>query len=223
MSARTILALDGARPTLGDAAMSLSVSTGELAMIETADPERAAAFADLCSGLIPPEDGAVRFLDRDWTKLPHEHTAAMRGRIGRIFRRDAGWIGFIDIATSVLLSQLHHTRTPMDTLRDDAAALARRFGLPGLPLDLPNRVSAEDLSRAACVRAFLGEPLLLLLESPAPELLPPLLDALTAAMDRGAAAIWLAPGDQIWNDRTVPTTHRYRLQEHGLIQARLRS
>ena len=227
MTGPIILELDAARPSRFDAPLSLRLAAGEFALIETPDPSRSAAFADLCTGLVNLADGTVRFLGRDWKGLPHEHAAAMRGRIGRVFGREGGWVGFIDVATSVLLPQLHHTRRPAGTLRDDATALARRFGLPGLPLDRPNGVASDDLSRAACVRAFLGEPLLLLLESPArgwlDDMLPPLLDALAVARDRGAAAIWLAPGDRIWRDRSVPATYRYRLQEQGLLQVRPRS
>jgi phospholipid/cholesterol/gamma-HCH transport system ATP-binding protein len=224
MTAATLLALDKAQPARPEVPLSLTLSAGECAMIDTPDPERATRFANLCSGLIAPTSGVVRFLERDWSKLPPEHAAAMRGRIGRVFGREGGWISFIEVSTAVLLPRLHHSRTRLEILRDNAASLARKFGLPGLPLDLPDRISNDDLARAACVRAFLGEPLLLLVEGPVPDdLLPALLDSLTAAMDRGAGAIWLAPGDQIWNDRTVPVSQRYRLQEHGLMSVRSRS
>jgi phospholipid/cholesterol/gamma-HCH transport system ATP-binding protein len=223
----TILHIDGAQATPADPLVTLRLTAGQLAMIDTPNPEHATMLADLCTGLLPLANGAVRFLGRDWTGLPHEHVAAMRGRIGRIFGGTGGWIGFIDVETAVLLPRLHHTRRPAGLLRDEAAALARRFGLPGLPLERPNRVSAADLSRAACVRAFLGEPLLLVLESPArgqlDDLLPPLLDVLTAALDRGAAAVWLAPGDRVWRDASIPVTYRYRLREQGLVPMRLRS
>jgi phospholipid/cholesterol/gamma-HCH transport system ATP-binding protein len=227
MSVPFVLEIDSARASRADAALSLRLAAGEFALIDTPDPDRAAGFADVCAGLVPLVEGTVRVLGHDWKTLPHEHAAALRGRIGRAFGGDGGWIGFLDVATAVLLPQLHHTRWPAPALRDDAAALARRFGLPGLPLDRPNRVTRADLTRAACVRALLGEPLLLMLESPAlgrfAEILPPLLDALATARDRGAAVVWLAPGEQVWGDTSVPATHRYRLREQGLLTTRLRS
>jgi phospholipid/cholesterol/gamma-HCH transport system ATP-binding protein len=109
-------------------------------------------------------------------------------------------------------------------LRDAAAELARSFGLPGLPLVRPGALTEADLARAACVRAFLGAPRLVLLESPVQEqfddLIPPLLDAVAAARDRGAAAIWLTQSDLVWRDRSFPATCRLRLTEYGLVPSR---
>jgi phospholipid/cholesterol/gamma-HCH transport system ATP-binding protein len=109
-------------------------------------------------------------------------------------------------------------------LREAAADLSRSFGLPGLPLVRPEALTAIDLARAACVRAFLGEPRLLILESPVQgqfaDLVSPLLNALAAARDRGAAAIWLTRGDFVWTDRSFPATARLRLAERGLTLPR---
>jgi phospholipid/cholesterol/gamma-HCH transport system ATP-binding protein len=105
-------------------------------------------------------------------------------------------------------------------LRDRATALCCAFGLPGLPLVRPGELAASDLARAACVRAFLGDPALVLLESPVQgrftNLMPPLLNALAAARDRGAAAIWFTRSDLVWRDPSVPATMRLRLGERGL-------
>jgi phospholipid/cholesterol/gamma-HCH transport system ATP-binding protein len=62
---------------------------------------------------------------------------------------------------------------------------------------------------------------LVLLESPVQgrfnTLLPPLLNALAAARDRGAAAIWFTRSDLVWRDSSVPATMRLRLGERGLV------
>ena len=85
----------------------------------------------------------------------------------------------------------------------------------------PGDLAASDLARAACVRAFLGDPKLILLESPVQgrfnSLIAPLLDALAAARDRGAAAIWFTRSDLVWHDLSFPATHRLRLGERGLV------
>jgi hypothetical protein len=74
------------------------------------------------------------------------------------------------------------------------------------------------------VRAFLGEPILLLLERPEQgqfaDLVPPLLNALTAAHDRHAASIWLTCGDAVWHDPKFPTTKRLQLLDRGLTPVR---
>jgi phospholipid/cholesterol/gamma-HCH transport system ATP-binding protein len=203
--------------------LALNLFPGELALIEARNPVWAAEFADLCSGLIPLAHGSARFLGHDWARMHEMLAAALRGRIGRVHGFGA-WIGFAGADYNILLPQLHHSRRPVDALRDEAAELARFFGLPGLPLVRPDALAPADLARAAAVRAFLGEPRLLLLESPVQEqftdLMPPLLNALAAARDRGAAAIWLTGSDLIWNDRSFPATQRLRFTERGLTALR---
>jgi phospholipid/cholesterol/gamma-HCH transport system ATP-binding protein len=219
-----ILTLDAARPadlpaTPREAAATLTVAPGDVLLIEARDHRRAALFADLCSGLLPLASGSARFLGHDWAKLSAETAAALRGRIGRVFT-DGGWINFLDLETNILLRPLHHTQRSRDALRIDAAALAHRFGLPGLPLGRPVDLPRSDLRRAALVRAFLNNPTLLLLENPLldqAELLAPLISAIEHARWRGAATIWFTHSDTIWHDRSLPITARLQLLDRGLV------
>lgn len=204
-------------------AINLDLRRGDLALIDARDAVLAGHFADLCCGLMALEGGMVKFVGRDWTLLPHEHAEAMRGRIGRVFS-GGSWLGFLDVATNILLPQMHHTRRDVKALRDDAAALASIFGLPGLPLGPISALSAADLIRAGLVRAFLGEPLLIVLESPVQglhaELIPLLLNRITTMRDRGGAVIWLTRSRLVWGDRSFPATHRLRLNNRGLSPER---
>jgi phospholipid/cholesterol/gamma-HCH transport system ATP-binding protein len=202
--------------------LTLQLAPGDLALVEARDPNRAAWFADLCCGLVPLSAGTVKFLGHDWATAPHDYAAALRGRIGRVFAI-GGWIDFVDMATNILLPQLHHTRREEGELREAAARLAFSFGLPGLPTGHPRELSTLDLARAACIRAFLGEPALVLLESPLQgrfaDLAVPILEALAAARQNGAAALWLTGSDLVWRERSIPVTHRLRLRDYGLIAA----
>lgn len=199
--------------------IDLRLMPGELALIDARRSARSAWLADLCCGLLPLSEGSVRFLGRDWSAVPGDYAGALRGRIGRVFS-SGSWIGFIDVAANILLPQLHHTRDDASELRARAADLCCAFGLPGLPLARPGELAAGDLARAACVRAFLGDPMLVVLESPVQgrfqTLVPPLLGALAAARDRGAAAVWLTRSDLVWRDLSIPANIRLRLGEHGL-------
>jgi phospholipid/cholesterol/gamma-HCH transport system ATP-binding protein len=201
------------------ARFDLRLSPGDLLLIDAPDAAAAAQFADLCCGLIPLAEGTVRFLGRDWATLPRDFAAALRGRIGRVFAT-GGWIDSLDVATNILLPQLHHTRHDPAALRDKAASLACAFGLPGLPLGRAADLPPRDLARVACVRAFLGDPALLLLESPVArqfaDFMTPLLNAVAAVRSRGAAAIWFTGSDAVWRDRAFPATQRWRLGEAGL-------
>ena len=177
----------------GGGALDLPLEPGDLALIDARDLLLASGFADLCCGLLPPQEGEVRFLQRDWSRQPLETADALRGLIGRVMS-NPGWLRFLDATTNVLLQQIHHTRTNLDALREDAARLATHFGLPGLPNGPIAELSAGDLMRLGFVRAFIGEPRLVILESPVQglhqDMVPALLNRLWEVRDRGGAAIW---------------------------------
>jgi len=217
----SILELTGARALEGElppAKIDLKLDPGDFALVDCPGRRRASWFGDLCSGLVPLSGGQIRFLGHDWEKLPDDYAAALRGRIGRVFHFGA-WIGSLDVATNILLPQLHHTREPREALLEQATEIACALGLPGLPLGHIDDVSAFDLARCACVRAFLGKPSLVVLESPVrgvfAELRPLVLNAIATARGDGAAIIWLTEDNATWRDRSLPTTHRLRLHDRG--------
>jgi phospholipid/cholesterol/gamma-HCH transport system ATP-binding protein len=223
VTTQPVLMLDAARgegASLPHGALNLALSAGDFALVEIPGPRHSAAFADLCTGLVPLVSGSVRFLGREWHGLPEHHADALRGRIGRLFHRpmrtDTG-----DVTNRILLRRLHHTRVPEDSLREEAALLAQRFGLPGLPVGPARLLSEPDLLRAACVRAFVGEPRLLILELPLVAqhgtLLQALLAACAEARGRGASVMWLASMGPALRDRSAMPTHRLRLDDSGLV------
>ena len=199
--------------------LDLRLMPGECALIEAHDLERATAFADLCSGMVPLRDGSVRFMAFDWTELNPERTFALRGHIGRIHQR-AAWSGVFRAHVDIMLPQLHHTRVPEAVIARAAISLSQQLGLPGLPLVRPDRLSEGDLIRSACVRAFLGDPRLLVLESGISadhaELTTPLLNLLSHALDGGAAAICFTRDVPFWQAQGFPVAHRLQLFEDGL-------
>jgi phospholipid/cholesterol/gamma-HCH transport system ATP-binding protein len=204
-------------------ALDLELEPGDLALIDARDPTLAAAFADLCCGLHRPAEGEIRFLQRDWSRQPLETADALRGLIGRVMS-NPGWLRFLDAGTNILLQQIHHTRTDIEALRAEAGRLAEHFGLPGLPNGPISELSQGDLMRAGFVRAFVGEPKLVILESPVQglhkDMVPALLNTLSDVRDRGGAAIWLTRSRMIWDNPVFPATHRLRLDHHGLSSMR---
>jgi phospholipid/cholesterol/gamma-HCH transport system ATP-binding protein len=224
---RVILRFDDSvfTDTTGDAAksdeVSLSVCGGDLVLIRLARLEQTAGFADACAGIIKPRSGSVRFLGRNWQDLPPDQANALRGLIGRVFKT-GNWINHLSLLDNMLLPQRHHTHRSTRQLCEEAGKLADQFGLPGIPLGLPGDIPAADLQRAACVRAFMGRPLLILLEEPTSgiflEIISALMNAVREARDRGAAVIWLTRKGLIWNDQTLPVTRRYRLVTGKLME-----
>jgi phospholipid/cholesterol/gamma-HCH transport system ATP-binding protein len=201
--------------------LNLRVYSGDLILIRLARSEQTSTFADVCAGIIQPTTGAVYFLGKSWPELPPDQANALRGRIGRVFRT-GNWMSHLSLMENILLSQQHHTRRSVRQLSDEAGKLSQQFGLPGIPLDLPGDIPAADLKRAACVRAFLGRPALILLEEPTAgiylEIISALMNAVREARERGAAVIWLTQKNLIWNDRTLPVAHRYRLVSGKLME-----
>ena len=222
--AKPVLQLVSALPFFEDSALSnasfdLQLMPGECALIETSDMARTAAFADLCSGMTALRQGEAHFMGYDWAGLDRERAAALRGRIGRIHQKGA-WISMLGTHVNIMLAQLHHTREPEPAITRSATELAQLLGLPGLPLARPDRLSEGDLLRAGCVRAFLGEPQLLLLESAISpdhaELTVPLLDLLSRALHRGAAAVCFTRDMPSWQAQCFPVTHSLHLTDDGL-------
>jgi phospholipid/cholesterol/gamma-HCH transport system ATP-binding protein len=205
----------------GSDELNINVFGGDLFLIRLARLEQTSAFADASAGIFQPMRGTVYFLGRNWEVLSPDHANALRGRIGRVFS-EGNWIKHLSLMENILLPQLHHTRRAAGQIRDEAAGLAERFGLPGAPVGLPGNFIGADLQRAACVRAFLGRPSLILLEEPTTgmvsEIASPLIHAIGNARDRGAAVIWLTRENAIWNDSSIPATYRYRLVGRKLME-----
>ena len=201
--------------------VSLKLLGGELSLIRIERQRQGTALGDACAGLTMPRKGRVFFLGKDWSQLTPDIANAMRGRIGRVFAR-GNWLGHLPLIDNILLPQLHHTRRPLTELRDEAVLLAQKFGLPGVPLGSSNGSLQADLQRADCVRAFLGQPFLILLEERSTgcfkEMLPNLIDAIREARNRGAAVMWLTSDKFIWRDRSIPATRRFRLAGRKLME-----
>jgi phospholipid/cholesterol/gamma-HCH transport system ATP-binding protein len=198
--------------------VSLRLGAGELALVRLERGVVRLPLADAAEGLAEHYDGTAAFLGRDWCTTTAREGAALRGRIGRVFDAvgvgavGTGWVSNLDVDENVMLAQRHHTRRPSKEIEAEAAKLARMFGLPGLPRGRPAQTRVPDLQRAACVRAFLGGPELILLERPAqgvyPEIMPPLINAVRSARGRGAAVVWLTDTPAVWNDRGIRPTWR---------------
>ena len=111
---------------------------------------------------------------------------------------------------------------PDELLHEMACDFAQRFGLPGLPTLLPGQCPEPDLQRAACVRAFMGRPELVILEHPLEfadaGLLPPLVDAIQQVRRRQGSVIWFTRRRAVLEDHGIPADHRYRIAGRQLLE-----
>ena len=155
-------------------------------------------LGDLALGLQAPRQGRVFFGGEDWSGMDPREAERRRRRVGRVFapRGRAAWIENLDVEENVMLAQLFNEGSTWEAVRERAEDLARRFGLDGLPTSRPSATPAPDLMAAQWVRAFLPDPLrLLILELPeaaVPEGKAGLLNGeVKRVLDEGTAVIWI--------------------------------
>src|SRR5690606_25904255 len=144
-------------------AVDLTLRAGDLVLVHPGDEEHEQLLVEIGCGLMPPQQGTVRFLGRSWPELPPDQANALRGRVGHVLQRGA-WVPYLSMLDNVLLPQLYHGRRPYAEIRAEAGRWAAWFGLAGLPTGRPGDVPSTILLRAACVRAFLGAPSLIVVE-----------------------------------------------------------
>ena len=202
--------------------LDLELGRGEVALLETGDDGDAAAEAmlDLCLGLTSPAAGDVAFAGEAWSSLSWHRALAQRGRVGLLTASQV-WPQALSVAESVLMPTLYHSDTDEEDAIDAATALARRFGLPGLPVGRPEAMAAGELARAACVRAFIGSPELVVIcdftvESMA-ELAVAMAQAVREVQDRGGAVLWIVEALSAPAARHVAARHVVRFGDRGLV------
>ena len=194
--------------------VSFRLARTHLALVHLEESHLRIPVADAAHGLVDPVQGSVLFLGKDWSAYSHSEKLAARAKIGRVFD-EPGWISTLDMDENITLAQSHHTRRPEAEIRDEASVLARQFSLPGLPQGKPCSMRPPDLRRAACVRALLGKPELLILERPTagvyPAIMPALMTGVRAARLRGAAVLWMTDDWNVWNDPGIKPTIRCKM------------
>lgn len=194
---------------VGLAGANFSLAPGELLLVEVEKGQGRNPLADAAAGLAEPERGEVLFRGISWAGMSAGESAEKRGTVGRVFE-PGGWVSNLNIDENVTLSQRHHTLRPLEEIAAEADRRARGFGLPGLSAIRPAAAKRPERRAAEWVRAFLGEPALIILEHPMNDaytsLLPALGEAVEAARKRGAAVLWLT------HDRVPP--------EAGITSAR---
>ena len=194
---------------------------GTLTIIQVEPGNKQLPLADLAEGLLCPAEGHVSFQGKAWTTMLPEQVLQQRAQIGRVFDGH-GWISNLNVNENVTLSQRHHTRRPDTEILAEAEALARAFGLGELPKIRPALVAHQDLRRAEWTRAFLGQPLLILLERPMQgvpmEHLPRLISVVREACARKATVLWLTDNDRVERHAELPPATRYAMRGLTLVK-----
>jgi ABC-type ATPase involved in cell division len=194
--------------------LGFSLAPGALAVVLLEKEQIRNPLADTAEGLVAPVRGTVTFLGENWQTMGPDRVAAQRGKIGRVFEGES-WLSGLNVDQNITLAQRHHTRRPVQEIEEEAIHLCRVFGLPGLPRGRPSNTRWQDLQKAACARAFLGMPILILLENPTigvyADVIAPLINTVREARQRGAAVLWTTNELQVWDHPELHATARWQM------------
>lgn len=200
--------------------LNLDLGRGEAALLEVGEEADMDLFVDLCLGLTDPVSGDVAFLNARWREQSYADALTRRASIGTLAGTPV-WPVHVSVAEAVMMPSLHHGGDEVAGLAVRAALLARRFGLPGLPVGNRESVAVRQLVRAACIRAFLGNPDLVLIADPTlertAELALPLAHAIREVQDRGGAVLWIVESIGAPAARYVMPQHALRYGDRGLV------
>lgn len=197
----------------------LRLQAGELHLVHSPTTGHSTALADALLGLAGA--GEVRFLGLAWADLDAAEASRLRSHIGRVMSA-GNWLENRSVMENLLLPLRHQTVLAEEIIRQRASELALSFGLPGIPTLLPHQCSESDLERAACVRAFLGRPKLVVLEQPIEATesrsFPPLVNAVQQLRRRRGSIIWFTQQRSLLEEPGISADRRYRIAGSRLLQ-----
>ena len=197
--------------------VSLVLGAGEAVLVSTEVRGGGTPLCDAAQGLLTPIRGEVMFAGRSWEESPPARVSVLRAKIGRVFC-DPSWVSNLNVYDNIVLATRHHTRTREPAIRVSVERLAKVCGLQGIPAGRANTVPSGMLQRLQWVRAFLGQPELVLLEEPMagvpPEAMERLKEVIRHARSEGTAVVWVtsAPG----GGAILSFTERYALRDGTL-------
>ena len=197
-NAVTLPATDRDNPEL--AGIDFVLAQGDCFAVRVEEERVCPPLADMAMGLLRPSAGCVLLEGRDWAQMSADDVSRARSRIGRVFE-EQGWVSNLDVDENVTLAQRHHTGRSPTEIRAEALRWARRFGRDALLSVRPAWATRHELLIAQWVRAFMGEPQLLIFERPTRDATDDectwFLNALREQRQRGAGVIVLASDERL--------------------------
>lgn len=173
----------------------LNMAPGDLVCIAAVADDRR-LIADLAGGLDEASAGEVRFGGEAWVRMPVADQTQRRQTIGWILPETGAWLSNLDLDENVTLSARVRGELSPEKIAEAATALAREFELEALPKIRPAWATARDRRISQWVRALLGTPRLLIVDSGTDTLasaaVQPLIRMLSQRREQGLAVLWLA-------------------------------
>jgi putative ABC transport system ATP-binding protein len=157
-----------AKPVLKIA--ELKIAKGEKVFLHGPSGSGKTTLLGILAGVLKAEQGQVKILGRDFTKISGPARDALRGaHMGYIFQM-FNLIPYLNVAENILLpcrvNRERRRRVAGASLEGEACALAERLGIGHLVSESVIDLSVGQQQRVAAARALLGAPELIIADEP---------------------------------------------------------
>ncbi|QPB42973.1 phospholipid ABC transporter ATP-binding protein MlaF [Rodentibacter haemolyticus] len=145
--------------------LNLKVQKGKITAIMGPSGIGKTTLLKLIGGQLHPEQGEIRFDDKDICRLSNRELYEVRKRMGMLFQSGAL---FTDISTfdNVAFPIREHTRLPESLIRQIVLMKLEAVGLRGAAKLMPSELSGGMARRAALARAIALDPDLIMFDEP---------------------------------------------------------
>lgn len=142
---------------------TLAVKPGEFVLLVGPGRSGKGLLLKLCAGLVSPEQGTVRVLDRDLATLDEQGLSELRQRIGVVLQQP-GLRSNMTLYTNVCLPMVYHQGIDEEELRPRVMPVLEALGLAQLEKRFPAQLTQGEARCAALARALVMDQELLLLD-----------------------------------------------------------
>ncbi|MCZ6690822.1 MAG: ATP-binding cassette domain-containing protein [Planctomycetota bacterium] len=151
LSAEKIHLQRGRRSLFSD--LHLEVARGEVVVIEAEAGAGATSLLKVCSGLIPPDRGTVRFAGTDLHLDPYARRRAAKMKLGFVFQESA-LLQNLSVFDNVALPLVYHELIPMDEVGDRVVKILRALDLDSMADQRPAELGLQEAHAASLARAL---------------------------------------------------------------------
>ena len=193
-----------------EAVFDLAIAPGDCIVFAGVESAIVHQLGDIFLGLRAPMRGRICFGGVDWQSMDPREAERQRRQIGRVLAAPgrAAWLQNLDVEENVHLARRFEPGVSFASVRERSLQLCQLFGLESLPSTRPAATSPDLLMPAQWVRAFLPDPLrLLVLECPEwgvkKAFAARLREQVREARSAGTAVIWIDLGPAAGLDETL--------------------